>query len=317
MNHLEMQKYKEFLYNPNISYDEMTRIFRVPIHLYKYQSFYNWNGRENTYWKENMRGAFHLSLGKEFEDENDCRIIASASEVRKEMLEVMKKITNNVLSINEMVNVLDEQITSTYVNGINTNFQSEIRIGCFTISSENEKMWRKYANGETGFCIEYSTRNNKLFECATLPVCYLNGKYNYSSVLAYGLILRAIDEEGEQFHYYDKIYEKQLKCAYIPIFIKQKDKWSFEEEYRMFLLNNRNTRCGILRKKDYLDENFNINLSKEITSIYLGEKFELNRNYNALYEEILKIAEDKNVNVYQKKKIEGEYTDCLVFQGRG
>ncbi|WP_333860544.1 hypothetical protein [Clostridium sp.] len=29
--------------------------------------------KENKYWKDNIRGAFYLSFGSEFEDVNDCK----------------------------------------------------------------------------------------------------------------------------------------------------------------------------------------------------------------------------------------------------
>ena len=121
---------------------------------------------------------------------------------------------------------------------------------CFTISSDNITMWEKYANNETGFCLQYSTKKNNLFMNSTLPVLYSEKPYNSSLLLASQIILescRQVKERSqeEQLEIYRPIYEKILKTAYINVFIKEKIKWEFEQEYRMFLLNNRNT-CAII-----------------------------------------------------------------------
>ena len=83
--------------------------------------------------------------------------------------------------------------------------------------------------------------------------------------------------------------------AYIPLFLKDKEKWSFEKEYRMFILKNRNTQNGMLRMKDVLDKNNNIDLSKSINAIYLGKDFSSNKNATELYDTILNIRKKNTV----------------------
>ena len=101
---------------------------------------------------------------------------------------------------------------------------------------------------------------------------------------------------------YNTYYKKILKMTYVPLFIKQ-PKWEFEHEYRMFLLKHRNTIQGMITMDEFLDENKNINLSKSITGIYLGENFTQNKDSDNILSYIKEIAQSKNITVYQKREI--------------
>ncbi len=93
---------------------------------------------------------------------------------------------------------------------------------------------------------------------------------------------------------------------------KEKEKWDFEQEYRMFLLKNRTTTVGMLRAKDILDANSNIDLSNAITAIYLGERFNMNLNHNAIKEEILRSVKNTSIKVFQKKRIGRTYINEII-----
>ena len=95
--------------------------------------------------------------------------------------------------------------------------------------------------------------------------------------------------EEEQLRTFGGIYERVIKTAYIPLFLKNAEKWSFEREYRMFILKHRSTPNGMLRMEDVLDENYNIDLSKAIKAVYLGADFDKNENADKLYDAILDI----------------------------
>jgi hypothetical protein len=304
--------YEDVMLDPSISFNTMIEYQTMPEHLYKYQSFYTNDMQENKYWKDNIRGTFHLSLGREFEDYNDCKPYMNKQEISSFIENFLRNGSSYKPSDNEIKAIctaLDNTLTQDYFEGVISNYQSDIRIGCFTESSDNFIMWEKYSSSKTGFCLEYSTSKNDLFMHSTLPVLYSDQPYNCSLSLSTFLILESYRRgkgrgQEEQLEIFRSLYEKGLKTAYVPLFIKEKGKWSFEEEYRMFLLKNRNTQIGLLRAEDILDENSNINLSNAITAIYLGENFDMNPNHIMIKNEILQIADEYKIKVYQKKFID-------------
>lgn len=213
---------------------------------------------------------------------------------------------------------IDAILTPEYFEGVISNYRNEIRIGCFTKSADNLDMWQKYSNARTGFCIEYQTEKDELFRCSTLPVLYSDKPYNSSLSLACSIILdlyqkakgRSLEENLKIF---EPIYAKMLKIAYIPLFIKEIAHWSFEEEYRMFLLKHRNTQIEMLKSDEILDENYNINLSNAITSVYLGVDFEKNKNHGAIKSEIIQMAEEMKMKVFQQRGNCNKYINDRIF----
>lgn len=302
-----MQKsYEEILLDASISYDEIISRLHMPQYLYKYQCFYSPKMVENKHWRDNLRGTFHLSLGKEFEDQNDCKPYINKTEVCHS---IKKFLSNFGVAQKEIQNILlglDNVLTKEYFEGVTSNYQSEIRVGCFTASSDNNDLWKKYSNDETGYCLEYKTSKSHLFKHSTLPVLYSDQPYNSSLTLANALILEAVQQGKnrtlpDQLAIYESVYAKIAKTAYVPLFIKEMNKWSFEEEYRLFLLKTRNTSIGLLKAEDFLDAKANINLSSAITTIYLGKRFNANANYKILKEEIGCIANEMGIRVVQKQ----------------
>ncbi|MBV4450936.1 DUF2971 domain-containing protein [Clostridium tyrobutyricum] len=309
--------YREALIDPSISFNKIIEGQSIPEYLYKYQSFYSKDMKENKYWKENIRGAFHLSLGSEFEDVNDCKPYMDKEEICKIIEDFFQNCNQNSVTEEQLKTIhtsLCGVLTQEYFDGVISNHQNEIRIGCFTILSDNVTMWEKYANNETGFCLQYSTKRNNLFMNSTLPVLYSEKPYNSSLLLANQIILESCRKakkrsQKEQLEIYRPIYEKILKTAYIHVFIKEKIKWEFEQEYRMFLLKNRNTQTGMLRAEEILDKNSNIDLANAITAVYLGEKFDENINHDVIKKEIIHIAKEMKIRVFQKRCIDGIYTN--------
>lgn len=300
------KSYEEVLLDASISYDEIISRQHMPQYLYKYQCFYSQEREENKYWRDNLRGTFHLSLGKEFEDKNDCKPYINKAEVCSIIKNSLLHFGVTHKDIYNILMGLDSILTQEYFESIISNYQSEIRVGCFTISSDNHDLWKKYSNGETGYCLEYQTSKSPLLMHSTLPVLYSDKPYNSSLTLANTIILEFVKQQKnrddlEQFEIYEPIFAKIAKTAYVPLFIKEMDKWSFEEEYRLFLLKNRNTQIGLLKAEDFLDAKANINLSSAITTIYLGKRFNANANHKILKEEIDCIANEMGIRVVQKQ----------------
>lgn len=304
-----LMKYSEALFNPNISWADLVGMVRIPDRLYKYQSFYSGESVENKFWKNNLQGEFHLSLGCEFEDTNDCRPYINKGEIEEYLIDFFKSGMHLPKEeINRAVQEFKEAFDEGIVQKIVNNYQSNIRIGCFTDSFRNKKMWMKYGNNATGFCIEYNTHKAELFMLSTLPVLYTGKAYDLSMNYAYSLLVeccrlakkRSMEEQSQ---IYKDIYKKIIKTAYIPLFLKSEKEWSFEHEYRMFILKNRNTPNGILKMEEVLDENYNIDLSRSINAVYLGNNFDQNKSAHKLYDMIMEIRDKMKGNPFNIYKI--------------
>lgn len=295
-------QYKEAFFNPDISWSQLIEGISIPDKLYKYQYFTSENGEENQYWKNNIRGEFHLSLGNEFEDANDCKPYICKSDVKSYLRDFLKEMNVDQEKMDSDIKQFEDFFDENAIQGIVHNYQEMIRIGCFTDSYQNDKMWEKYSNNHQGFCIEYDTKKSKLFSNSILPIVYTKERYNMSFNYVNLMILELCRKgknrsEEEQLQIYNDIYAKVMKTTYIPLFLKDEDKWSFEREYRMFILKNRNTPNGMLKMNEVLDKNNNIDLSKAIKAIYLGRNFALNKNADKVYEHILEIR-DKNIDKF-------------------
>lgn len=269
-------KYEKLLRNKDIPLNDIIYKIKMPPFLYKYQSFYSSDGSENIHWKENISGAFHLSLAREFEDPNDCKPAINK---------------NNIFKKNFDLNSTECMKQNLYVNSVVSNYQKYIRIGCFTTSHDNSAMWIKYGDCFRGFCIEYDTLKNNLFKYCTLPICYSNSPFDITSSIYHLAELEGFKEkcklsDEEMIARFPDDYEKIIKQSTVPIFIK-KPRWKFEHEYRMFLLKHRMTPIGQLEANKILDLNYNINLSEAITGIYFGKNFKHDKNYNNFIKEIL------------------------------
>lgn len=318
---MKMDEYRSILTSPVISFNDMCKKVDIGMPLFKYRSFYNKNKgtyKENKFWKENMRGKFHLSLACEFEDRNDCKPYIRKEKVCNsisDFLENMKIPNDRILKITKKI---QKVITKDYLDVIIHNYQRMIRIGCFTTEVTNFDMWNKYADEGKGFCIEYNTSKSQLFQNSVLPVLYSDEYYDSSLTLVNQLILesvckgknRSIEKNVE---IYSPIYEKILKTAYVPLFIKGKKTWEFEHEYRMFILKHRTSESGKINVDEVLDADYNIDLSDAIKAIYLGEKFDEIPDSKRMFEEVHKIASEMNVKLYQKKYFNGKHIDKLVI----
>lgn len=311
-------KYEDALLSPEISWDDVTAGIKMPKVLYKYQSFIKADGTANSHWVGNMEGQFHMSLGCEFEDRNDCKPYFSKNSVSKYIDDFLRSSNTDSNVRAEISEKLMQTLTDEYLNSVISNYQNKIRIGCFTDSSNNEKMWKKYAGDKTGCCIEYDTSKNKLFQLSTLPVLYRNYSYDCSLTLASFLILESNrvgkgQTSEENLEVFKPIYEKILKTAYVPLFIKQKRCWEFEREYRMFLLPHRNTRDGMIEASKYLDNNYNLDLANAVNAIYLGENFTTLANFSEILGKVICICKKKKIKLFQKTIKNGKIENGKVF----
>ena len=293
--------YKDALMSPEVSLAELVNEVKLPEKLYKYQGFSSSDGEENPFWIKNMKGEFHLSVGSEFEDDNDCRPYMNKENMAEYLKEILCYLSGKTDEIDEAINQFNCEFNVENIDGIADNYRNDIRIGCFTKCFNNNKMWDKYGDNSKGFCIEYDVNKNKLFTSTVLPILYTENKYDLSLTYAAQIILEVRKQQKGTEEYLKKfgdILKKVLKTSYIPLFIKE-PKWSFEEEYRMFILKHRNTPLGMLKMDKVLDENYNINLNDAIRGIYLGKRFEENKKADIILSRIRELSKENQVPVYR------------------
>ena len=293
--------YKDALMNSEVSLAELVNEVKLPEKLYKYQGFSSSDGEENPFWIKNMKGEFHLSVGSEFEDDNDCRPYMNKENMAEYLKEILCYLSGKTDEIDEAINQFNCEFNVENIDGIADNYRNDIRIGCFTKCFNNNKMWDKYGDNSKGFCIEYDVNKNKLFTSTVLPILYTENKYDLSLTYAAQIILEVRKQQKGTEEYLKKfgdILKKVLKTSYIPLFIKE-PKWSFEEEYRMFILKHRNTPLGMLKMDKVLDENYNINLNDAIRGIYLGKRFEENKKADIILSKIRELSKENQVPVYK------------------
>lgn len=292
--------YKEALLHSDVSWYELTHMIKPPKYLYKYQGFFNSDNIPNPYWKQNMLRKFHLSLGCEFEDENDCK---PSFDVKKASDDLVKFFEVNDERASLMQLATQDELTEDYCNSVLQNYKKQIHIGCFTDSYNNEHMWNKYAINKTGFCIEYATNLHKLFTSSVFPVCYMDETYDSTQTLVDVIIATAIQQSCKEnkrnsIALLHETQRRALKTAYIPLFIKKKE-FEKEKEYRLFLLSHRQVGNIQLRANDYLDKNNNIDLSRAIRAIYLGENFDQNPDSSKLLDATISICKEKSIALFQ------------------
>lgn len=73
----------------------------------------------------------------------------------------------------------------------------------------------------------------------------------------------------------------------------------------MFLLPHRNTRKGLLRASEHLDNNYNLDLTDVISAIYLGENFTRLDNYRELLKQVISICKMKQIRLFRKTVKDG------------
>jgi hypothetical protein len=64
-----------------------------------------------------------------------------------------------------------EQGENDWINDID-EFQSKLRVTCFTEDGNNPLMWSHYANNHTGVCLKFEPSKDSNFENAIFPVSY-------------------------------------------------------------------------------------------------------------------------------------------------
>ncbi len=302
-----MMSYKDAVLSPSIPWDKVRNNFvKMPAQLYKFQSFYDSSNHENPYWRSNMGGAFHMSLGRDFSDQNDCNPNTNEISVEKEIRNDFKNLNVPENKIDEILAHLNKKELSDQIAETVENYRSQIRIGCFTKTYQNREMWKIYSDNNKGYCIEYNTNECQLFYENTYPVIYSDESYDFTRTYVMCAFYNSVCKDEDK--YFDNIKDTMQnfirKLTYVPVLIKERKPYDFEKEYRMFLTQS--------EASVNLNKNFNLNLFKAVSAIYLGTEFYKNDNAEAIKKEVLEIAKEQKLNVYQMKDNENQEGDLEV-----
>ena len=287
--------YKIDLLDPMISFQQLARKYPPPVKLYKYLYFGKYeNGVfvENPHWKSGVKGIFHLSHAKTFDDKNDCEPYVN----EHKFTEYIKKVCNafEVKFSNEVMCELKKMDYNKLISELKEKFQSVPRIGCLTDTYLNNEMWECYSANHTGFCIEYITGSNMLLRNLTNKVVYTNERHDVSLSVALNMILSSVDYDEKFNIYYLMLQKNTYTCLYI-----KKPKWSFENEFRVIMPDHISSKEGELSAKEYIvSEPDNIDLSKAISAIYIGTNYKSVPNFKEKVSFINEITQKENIEVH-------------------
>ena len=124
---------------------------------------------------------------------------------------------------------LDEKEVRDRVNAlieIATDAQNNTGICSFAITADNDDLWKRYGDGETGYCVEYDTKDYE-YKNRILPVIYDDNR-NYRIIMAIlgnfiGTFVTSISH-GEI---------KADNTHYLRLFLSKTTKWEQQDEWRI------------------------------------------------------------------------------------
>lgn len=299
------KNYYSDLLEPNLSFIDLMKKYPPPDRLYKYHSFDEKKNNQEPYWIQSLKGTFHLSRPNTFEDEYDCIPEISKEEIIVKYKQKLTLILDRYkgiysYSIENLTNELNEAITKVGLESIYSYYQSKFLIGCLTTSHTNQKMWKKYSAAGKGYCIEYNMNDCFIVKNSLLPVAYTDEYYNISEAYVNMLLLDLYRQtkkrsNKQMIDVFGDYYASLFKEAYIPVFIKDRKRWSFENEWRVFLFTHQSSEGDLITANSYADGN--INVGNAIKRVYIGSQFNSNPNSDSLREKINSIAAEQNFEV--------------------
>ena len=150
-----------------------------------------------------------------------------------------------------------------------TDLQGLMRVASFTEVNDSILMWGHYSDSHRGFCIEYDfSRIESICQTYILPIVYSSKRY---------------DATDDVLHY--------QKNNYINPFLFKSNIWEYEKEWRLLWPTEK-----YKAEKDYY-----FDLSKTISSVYLGLNMLQQEHGREMLNEILIWAKERKIKVFQMK----------------
>lgn len=186
--------------------------------------------------------------------------------------------------------------------------KGNLRVSCFTEDYKSILMWSHYAEDHTGFCVKYdfkSLGHNHHLTRNLFPVIYTNevfpvDDYVYQSMYSKdatfknvlssymrGIDLRQINVKGGPVQLNNE-KTKFNNMFYVYAALNKFKGWEYEKEWRYVITYKKELKSRFIEVP-------------QPSAIYLGAKSDENKD------SILKIAEDKNIDVYQMQMESKEF----------
>lgn len=227
----------------------------MPKSLFRYMRF-------DEYWKKNIfEGQIFISSANRLNDPFDCMYSIDMDDYvyyRKEI----DKISDEEMNFKSIQDLLNNRIIKRLMRYM-LHFKNHTRVACFSENLYSVLMWSHYADGHSGFCIEYDFNSIDELKELISPVVYSNDRYDLSEALAN--------------------YNHQ-KMLYNCFFFKSLE-WAYEKEWRI-----------VIPEGMFENNKFYFNGKNGIKGIYLG--FCSNNKYSKESVEIIKWAKQNGIKVY-------------------
>ncbi|MFD7521450.1 DUF2971 domain-containing protein [Paenibacillus chitinolyticus] len=286
----------------DVKYDEACALLNknIPSSLYKYKAYNDYaltNLKEDTIWfnkSSALNDPYDCSLTFDISKHAKKRAVDLAIDIlvkgyKPEMpeeelkklyaLEYEKVLEFGLSLDHDLSSKPDEiqkfvQFTSALLDRSNSDFLTSLIersqegnfLSCFSEINDSILMWSHYTHNHQGFCLEYDFRQTVLERpLSIVPVIYSNQVVDISEYLLYSF--QVGDFNGHVFKY---------------AAMNKSTEWSYEKEWRI-----------IVPFALYEGGGFNYSFAP-IKAIYLGTK--INSKHR---EEILEIAREKQINVFQ------------------
>lgn len=289
------KRYKTLIYSEQETCSNIMKKIDIPSSVFKYRCFFRNMGdriEEDLYWRDSMDGIVFYSLAKNFNrnDPDDSKLEYNKNAVRDA---VCRQLGYRGKRNYQFVKLIDDKMQE-YISSIRDNF----RIGCFTISSPEERyMWDddNFGGNHTGFCVEYSTFREIMFPGTIifLPVLYDTVGYDSTKVII-NLIKNG-----------DVNSLDVISLAYNFALIKKKI-YLQEKEWRLIVTNNRYIEYFKVGEGK-------IDLSNIMKAIYLGKDYNKYDSDGKRYKFALDICKLKNIPLYTMVDVDGKLVKKCIY----
>lgn len=158
-----------------------------------------------------------------YKDDGDCTPVFDFEEISKYIIKEKYPLLNAEKTVKERININDIKENPKFMEKIK-DLRDMWMIACFTERHDNERMWREYANNETGICLVYSFYEVLNMVKATdgmsiMPVRYVNNREKCGDIALNHKDLLDIDDNSDAKY--------RLTCTTKGMSYK------FEEEWRL------------------------------------------------------------------------------------
>ena len=191
-------------------------------------------------------------------------------EIAPEYKEIIVQLVNWIVGIPEMLDKpeisshLEQHFLTAY------NARKETGICSFAESKDIDYMWENYANGYSGYCIEYDLSEYELAK-NVLPVIYQDDRETNIIMQLVGSFI------GQMITGFSNGQIQADASHFIRLFLTKYKKWEYQKEWRFIGHANDKPKCPKI-KCIYLGKSISKENEKAITEFALNHNIEIKYN---------------------------------------